>query len=53
VIALTIWTAVLIVLLVTELRSDPPEARLVPRCLRCDGMRDTGHRCRDAEGGTE
>lgn len=48
-IALALWIVALLVVIVTELRTDPPEVRLVPRCVRCGEMRDTGHRCRDAD----
>lgn len=46
------WVAALIVLAIVEWRRDPQshDWRVLPRCLRCDGMRDWGHRCRDAEG---
>lgn len=45
-----LWIFVLFFVLFDELILNSPEGELVPRCLRCDGMRERGHRCPDAEG---
>lgn len=45
-----LFSIAMIALTIYEWRSDPEshDLQMRPRCLRCDGMRDTYHRCPDA-----
>lgn len=43
-----LWATASVIWSVVELTTEDVEAKMVPRCVRCGGMREFGHRCPDA-----